>query len=212
MELPLFPLHLVLFPGTNVPLHVFEPRYRAMLEHVLGSDRTFGIVAIRQGMEAGGTAEVHEIGTIARVDEVRRSSDGTMDIIATGGPRFRLSARLPDDPYPRGDVELLGEPVGPAVPDDITRARAAVHRYLGTVARLHGRDVHAPALPDDLLGASFALAAALQIDLPDRQRLLAAPDAAQRLELVVELARRESLLLQAIGPSVGRPDAAYSPN
>ena len=135
-----------------------------------------------------------------------------MDIIATGGPRFRVLERLADDPYPRAEVTVLAEQDGGVRPDDVTRARAAVHRYLGTVARLHGRDVHAPALPGDVLGASFALSAALQIDLPDRQRLLACEDAATRLALLAELARREAVLMQAIGPSVGRPDEAYSPN
>ena len=60
--------------------------------------------------------------------------------------------------------------------------------------------------------ASFALASTLSLDLPERQRLLEAPDAAERLRLVTELAKREALLLEAVGPSVGRPTDAVSPN
>lgn len=212
VELPLFPLHLVLFPGTTLPLHVFEPRYRAMMESILATDRTFGVVAIKVGMEAGGPAEVHPIGTTARVDEVRRSEDGTMDIMVLGRQRFRIDQRLPDDPFPRAEVTLLGEEIGPDVATYLTGARAAVHRYLGTLARLHGRDVHAPALPDDPIGAAFALAATLQVDLPERQRLLGCDHAEARLRLTTDLARREATLLEKIGPSVGRPDTAYSPN
>lgn len=212
MELPLFPLHVVLLPGGTLPLHIFEPRYRAMMETVLVTDRSFGIVAIRHGMEAG-AAEIHDVGTIAAVEQVKRAPDGTMDILVAGRKRFRVDMRLPDDPFPRAavtpvDLEDAGEDAG----DLLTPARAAVHRYLSVVAQIQGSEVRAPAVPPDLVGASFVLADALAIDLPERQRLLACGTAAARLALTIELARREAALLEAVGPSVGRPSGAYSPN
>lgn len=211
--MPLFPLHLVLFPGSTAPLHVFEPRYRAMIEHVLAGDRRFGIAAIRQGMEVGGPAEVYEVGTVAQIEQVQRAEDGRMALVARGTERFRVVTRSPDDPFPRAEVELLAEHLGADADRGMTHARAAVHRYLSVVAKLRGTDVIAPALgDDDPVRVSFALADALHIDLPDRQRLLEAPDVATRLALIEQLARNEARLLETVGPSVGRPTDSISLN
>jgi len=208
----LFPLHVVLFPGSAIPLHVFEPRYRAMMERVLNGDRRFGVVAIRRGREAGGYAETFRIGTAAVIEQVQRAADGTMAIIITGRERFALNVRLPDDPYPLGEVTLLEEPLGEHPSKELPGARAAVNRYLSVVARVHGDDVVAPILPDDIIAASFALASSLALDLRERQELLEAPDTRARLKLVAEKAKREAMLLEAVGPSVGRPTDSYSPN
>jgi hypothetical protein len=80
------------------------------------------------------------------------------------------------------------------------------------VAKLQGEDVVAPPVSEDIVATSFTLASALGLDLADRQRLLEAVDAASRLRLIAELARREATLLEAVGPSVGRPSGSYSPN
>jgi Lon protease-like protein len=216
MELPLFPLHVVLFPGTSIPLQVFELRYRAMMERVLSADRRFGVVAIRHGMEVGGFAETYGAGCLAEVEAVQRLQDGTMTLTAGGRQRFRIDARGADDPFPSAEVTMLDEADGDGAPDEhaakLTAARAAIHRYLSVVAQLQGSDVLVPPLPDDLTGASFKLASVLQVDLPERQKLLEAPNAAARLELVTDCARREALLLDTVGPSVGRPTGLTSLN
>jgi uncharacterized protein len=213
MRLPLFPLHLVLFPGAPLPLHIFEMRYKAMMETVLASaERTFGVIAIRSGMEAGGPAETFSIGTIARVEQVQRSSDGTMNIIVAGTDRFHLDERLPDDPFPVGEVSVLDDELGEVTPDDVTSARAALHRYLSVVAKLQGSDVVAPPVGTDLAEGSYALSSALLVDIAERQRLLECKTAAARLQLLTELARREAVLLEAVGPSVGRPGTQFSLN
>ena len=86
VEIPLFPLHVVLFPGETLPLHIFEMRYRAMIEHVLATDRRFGVIAIRQGMEAGGYAETFDVGTLATVAQLKRAAaDGCIGGVS---PRF----------------------------------------------------------------------------------------------------------------------------
>ena len=210
--MPLFPLHVVLFPGSALPLHIFEQRYRTMMEAVLSEDRRFGVLAIRRGREVGGYADTFRIGTVAVVEQIQRANDGSMAIIVSGQERFALDVRLPDDPYPNGEVTLLEEPSGEQPSRELPAARAAVNRYLSVVAKVHGDDVVAPALPDDLAAASFALASVLTLDLPERQRLLEANDVAERLKLVTDVAKREALLLEAVGPSVGRPTDAISPN
>ena len=212
MDMPLFPLHVVLFPGSAMPLHVFEPRYRALMDRVLSEDRRFGVLAIRRGREVGGYADTFRVGTVAVIEQVQRAPDGSMAIIVTGHERFALDVRLPDDPYPIGELTMLDEDLGEQPSKELAPARAAVNRYLSVVARVHGDDVVAPTLPEELAAASFALASTLSLDLPERQRLLEAPDAANRLRLVAELAKREALLLEAVGPSVGRPTDAVSLN
>jgi Lon protease-like protein len=212
VETPLFPLHTVLFPGAQMPIRIFEPRYRALLDHVLAGDRRFGVAAIRQGMEVGGPAETYDIGCIATIEQLRKAENGGTDIAVLGIERFRILARLPDDPFPNARIEMLAEAAGAGAAKALTGARAALHRYLSVVAQLQGTEVIAPALPEDVAGASFTIAAALQLDLPDRQRLLECETAAERLERAAECARSEALLLEAVGPSVGRPAGRVSMN
>lgn len=213
MRAPLFPLHMVLFPGATMPLHVFELRYRVMMDHVLDGDRRFVIAAIRQGMEVGGPADVYSTGTLAEVEQVQRSEEGRMAIVVRGMRRVRIETRLPDDPFPAAEVDPVPEQLGLDADRAMTHARAALHRYLSVVAKLRGTDVTAPALgEDDAIKVSFLLADALHVDLPDRQRLLEAPDAAARLNLVEQLARDEARLLDMVGPSVGRPTDSISLN
>jgi len=213
MQIPLFALHLVLFPGATCPLQVFEMRYRAMMEQVLAGDRRFGVVSIRHGMEVGGPAETYEVGTIALVEQVQRAEDGKMAILVRGTERFRILERLPDDPFPRAEIETMEEEIGLDPDRGLTHARAAIHRYLSVVARLQGSELLAPALgDDDAVRVSFVLADVLHIDLPDRQALLEVSDAGTRLRTITELARREAVLLDAVGPSVGRPVDGISLN
>jgi Lon protease-like protein len=212
MELALFPLRTVLFPGAPLPLHVFEQRYRVMMDQVLAGDRTFGVIAIRKGSEAGGYAETYRVGCLAAVEQLQRAEDGTMTMIVRGVKRFWLEDRLPDDPFPHGEVAFLADPDGELPARELIAARAAVHKYLSVVARIQGTEVLAPSLPEDPVGASFALAEVLEVDLADRQRLLEAADARARLGLIAELARTEAGLLEFVGPSVGRPGESYHPN
>ena len=81
-RLPLFPLHTVLFPGATIPLQVFEERYKRMMKVCLESDGRFGVVLIKDGMEVGGSAIPHDIGTIARVLTVNQSSMDRLHIKA----------------------------------------------------------------------------------------------------------------------------------
>lgn len=212
MPIPLFPLHVVLFPGVHLPLHVFEPRYRAMMAEVLGPDdaprpdASFGVACIREGFEVGARAETHTVGCLGAVEWVRRHPDGTMDLLVRGARRFRIISRPDDDPYPRAEVEFLAEQRGPRPEEALRLARSAIDRYRGVVARLSGQtqDEH-KTLADDPVAASFAAAAELQIETPRLQELLEAPNASDRLARVAAIARAEAALLDTVGPPVGRP-------
>ena len=149
----MFPLGTVLVPGQGLPLHVFEPRYRALVESCMAGDGCFGVVLIERGSEVGGGDVRFDIGTVARIGEVARSPDGRYAVAAVGTDRFRVVRWLPDDPFPRAEIEVLSDPDAGA---DALAGRAAVvagfQRVLDA-ARSAGAEI-----PADLLAADRALA------------------------------------------------------
>src|SRR4030042_2031651 len=102
IELPLFPLNVVLFPGQVLPLHIFEDRYRLMIRRCLAEDTSFGVVLTQRAEETGETAEPHAIGTVARIVESEHLPDGALNIVAVGTERFRIRRLLHDKPTLRG--------------------------------------------------------------------------------------------------------------
>lgn len=107
MELPLFPLRTVLFPGATIPVHIFEDRYKLMINTCVEERRPFGVVLIRSGEEAGGPAEAFDVGTTAYVTSVQHLEEGRMNLMCLGGHRFRITNTSTDHPYLVGEVELV---------------------------------------------------------------------------------------------------------
>ncbi len=188
-ELPLFPLNTVLFPGMRLPLQIFEPRYKAMLAELLERGGEFGVLLIREGPEVGGEAETFEVGTTACFEEVQEAPDGRFFVTARGRRRFRLLQRLPPAPYPRGLVELLPEyplPDTPAVREAERTVRERFPVYFRAALELSdqwARDLQLPARAEEL--PDF-LGPWLQVEEPERQRLLAAVEPEARLSLLAE--------------------------
>jgi len=103
----MFPLGSVLFPGMPLALRVFEERYLKMMGAILEEDTPqFGVVLIERGAEVGGGEQRFDVGTLAEVLEIA-APDGPLAVVARGTQRFRVTAWLDDDPYPRADIELL---------------------------------------------------------------------------------------------------------
>ena len=123
MELPLFPLHAVLCPGVALPLHIFEERYRLLINRCIEGTQPFGVVLIREGRETGSFGgRIADVGTTAIIRQVTKFEDGRMNIMTVGGRRFRVdSVAEQREPYLIGDVRLLDEPVG----DEAEAARLA---------------------------------------------------------------------------------------
>src|SRR5215216_5562333 len=109
MDLPLFPLNTVLFPGATLPLHIFEPRYRQMIGECVDQERPFGVVLIEGGPEVGEGAVPHRVGCTAQITSVERQDDCRMNILCLGQSRFRIFGTSTERPYLLGDVELLGD-------------------------------------------------------------------------------------------------------
>src|SRR3990172_1239116 len=107
LELPLFPLNAVLFPGATLPLHIFEERYKQMIRHCLEEKTPFGVMLIRKGNEVGEPAEPFAVGTTAHIARAEHLQEGRMNLICLGGQRFRLLKTLRSEPYLVGEVEAL---------------------------------------------------------------------------------------------------------
>jgi len=203
MRIPLFPLNTVLFPGSEVRVHVFEERYRTMLARLLDdepAEAAFGVVNIREGFEVGVRAEVVAVGTLAVIGRAVQHPDGTSDLIATGTRRFQVVERLEDDPYPQAEVEFLVELAGPRADEALRLATEAIERCNAVVSGQVGEIPPPLELPEDPIEASYAAIEHLkEVELPVLQRLLEATTASERLALVATHARREASLIESVG-------------
>jgi Lon protease-like protein len=198
--LPMFPLGTVLFPNAPLPLHVFEPRYRELTETCLRGDGRFGVVLIERGREVGGGDSRFSVGTVARIVEAARTPDGRYLLATQGAERLRVRRWLPDDPYPRADVDIIAEPK--QFDARAAQQRVAVERLLTRVLTLLGRldqespAVDAPRLDDDPVRASFQAAASAPIGPLDAQRLLEVDDPCDRFERLEAMLNDEAELLE----------------
>jgi uncharacterized protein len=214
--LPLFPLATVLFPGMRLPLHVFEQRYRQLVRDLLElpEPRRFGVIAIRKGRETGvdGVTALYETGCTAALRAAEPRDDGRYDLQVVGTERFRLLRLDSSLPYFQGEIEPLADEVGDAAAAALAaqRVQAGFRNYLNTLADRGGGTISLASLPDEPLLLSYVVAAAMIIDLPERQGLLAAPDALARLKAERALLARETSMLRAT-TSRPAPDFTYAP-
>lgn len=218
--LPLFPLGTVLYPGMILPLHIFEERYRQLVRDLLDrpEPREFGVIAIREGRETGvdGVSALYEIGCVAALRQAEPSEDGRFDLITVGTDRFRLLGLDRTMPYLQGEIEPLTEKTGDeaAASLAVRAAGTAFRAYLDALAERGGATVVVRDLPDEPVFLSYVVAAAMIIDLPERQSLLAEPDALSRLTAERALLSRETGMLRT---TTSRPAphlryAPYNPN
>ena len=215
-KLALFPLGAVLYPGMLLPLHIFEERYRQLVRDLMErpDPRRFGVIAIRKGRETGveGVQSLYEIGCTATLRRVEQYPDGRFDIVSVGTSRFRLLSLDQSLPYLQGEVEpLADEDVDPDAAAPLVRAvQVAFHAYVDALTEGGGAVVKVDDLPDEPTLLSFLVAAAMVIDLPERQHLLAEPDAVHRLSAQRSLLARETSVLKAT-TSRPAPDLRYTP-
>jgi Lon protease-like protein len=200
MRVPLFPLHTVLFPGMSLPLHIFEPRYRLMVEACLTNSALFGVVLISAGREVGEPAIPHSIGTLAHIAGVERLPDGRFNIEAIGQQRFRIHEMHTDQPYLTGTVEEF--PLE-GIEDRAARraARALLpwlNRYLDLLGDKADTKLDTNQVPRDPASLAYLSAIVAQIPMLEKQRLLGIASATDLLEAERTIYRRETALLRAI--------------
>jgi len=182
--LGMFPLSTVLFPCADLPLHVFEARYRALIADCMARDREFGVVLIARGSEVGGGDQRVDVGTVARIDQVAELEDGRLLVIARGVRRVRVESWLAEEPFPRAVVEELPVPRGSDHDRALATAEVSVRRLRSLLSELG--DV--PALPHDLEVTgnneeiAWKLCELAPLNLMDRQQLLASSTLEDQLE------------------------------
>jgi Lon protease-like protein len=219
-RLPIFPLSVVLFPGTPLPLHIFEPRYRRMVGDCLAGDRRFGITP------TGKDDRMPEPGTVGCIAEIRVNQelpDGRSNIIVFGGDRFVLAGSVADDaPYHVAMVQTFEDEVGTEPQDDsAARLRELFTGYYALLRQLNDVEPDDPSLPDDPLALSFHVAAAIDCDPGVKQRLLVERSTSRRLQALlmlipiltagVESALRVHRRAHTNGRGGARPDVITEP-
>lgn len=192
IELPLFPLSVVLFPGEELPLHIFEPRYRLMINECHEQEKPFGVVLVRPESEYL-QEEPHSIGTMAEIEALDRMEDGRMNLLARGLQRFRILSHHREKPYLSGLVEIYEDI---AEPERILRsfanqARELFNTYLEILLEVVGKqdiEFNLPTAPEEL---SHFIANFLDVQNELKQHFLELTSTAQRLEGEIETLRHE---------------------
>ena len=180
VEMPLFPLASVLFPGGRLQLRIFEPRYLDLVRECTRYGTGFGVCLILQGQEVGEPAVPAAIGTIARISDFHRDDDGLLGIVAEGGERFRVArSRVRSDGLLRGDVEVWPSEPEQQVPVEFALLQTILERLIETMAP-HWRDAPRDAY-DDASWLGFRLAELLPLDAGEQQRMLELDDPVRRL-------------------------------
>lgn len=192
MELPIFPLNTVLFPGAALPLHIFEDRYRIMIGECIAGDREFGVCLLRKGEEVGAPSEPHDIGTTARITSVQRLEDGRMNIMCKGVSRFHVQRIVEQTPYLIAEVAIL-EPrtsEDERTTDLAQTAAALFAEYIRLTLAISNQWSRAIETPTDPEKLSDFIAGRLAVGMKTRQRLLEELSPKRRLEIESEALAR----------------------
>jgi Lon protease-like protein len=206
MNLPIFPLNTVLFPGIPLPLRVFEERYLRMLAERATFDPVFGIALIATGNEVGDTPTFHRIGTTARLVSLNAQSSHRVDVVVVGDRRIDLAAPSWSHGYAMAETEFLPDRAFDTREGGrlLDRARETYTTWIRAVARLVGREIEVPDIGRDPVSASYDLASRLPMHTWDQQAFLEDDDPASRMRNVCARLERELALL-ARGGVAGTP-------
>ncbi len=191
-QLRLFPLHAVLFPGAVLDLHVFEPRYKQLIDECLAEREPFGVVLISEGGEAGDpNVTPYDVGTVAHIREVTQLPFERYYVSTMGCERFRIEEILSRQPYLTARVDDLPDERLPEkrcnhLADEV---RIILGEYFRLLVDVCASDAKMD-LPSDARGTSYLAADALRIANPLKQRLLELPSTKQRLTSEIRLLRR----------------------
>ena len=189
VRLPLFPLRAVLLPTVGMGIHVFEERYRQLTRRCLSENASFGVALIKIGHEVGAPAVPHDVGTEARILQVREYGDGRYDLVVLGARRFRITHLFRGKPYLEAEVEWIPEPAEDKLV--LNRLKRAVEARLRTCWQMFGDPTSARALrPSDDVDASslsYLLTSMLPINAKKQQKLLEANTTEDRLEMEIDI-------------------------
>jgi Lon protease-like protein len=178
MEIPLFPLRTVLYPGGPLPLRIFEQRYLDMISRCMKEGSPFGVLQIRDGTETG-PAVTYDIGTLAEITDWYQGSDGLLGVTATGLTRFRrIADRRQADGLMIGEIELLPDPDNVTLPEQYKPLAQILEGVINDLGKLYeGLDKYY----DDASWVSYRFAEILPIAPEQKQACLETNDPVERL-------------------------------
>ena len=195
--LPLFPLNTVLFPGGALPIHIFEDRYKLMMQRCLESDKKLGIVLIKSGSEVGQPAIPYSTGTMGQVVQASGLDDGRMFVSVAGEQRFRIRQITQSQPYIGANVDLLeDDPDAWVPPTEMNAIRQEVSSHIILATGLRGGWQSEAKLVSHPVSLSYFIAGILYADVKEKQALLEESSPSKRLELELDLLRRETDVLK----------------
>lgn len=199
IDLPLFPLNTVVFPGWPMPLHIFEPRYKEMIRYCVEEKRPFGIVLIQEGEAEFDTAVTpRNIGCTVAITQVERTDDGRLYIMTIGQDRFRIHNLKHDKPYLVGEVEMVdfvAEDTG-MLQTAVKQLRPLVIDYFAALAQVSDEtEIDTSQIPSDPEELGYLAAAILQVPLETKQTMLSARKASNLLTYLADVYQRELRLI-----------------
>jgi Lon protease-like protein len=186
MEIPLFPLpNLVLFPRIVVPLHIFEERYKSMINACIDSGEVFGLVLLRTGADEESEETIHRVGVTARIVEVERLDEGRMNILCEGEQRFRIYRFSQQTPFWKGAVDLIEDDERNATEALYEQVAELYRSVVDVSAKLSGSQEAELVLPDSSTDLSYMVSYVLDIEPEDKQKLLEMDSTAERLRMLL---------------------------
>ena len=208
VTLPLFPLRLVLFPGQMLPLHIFEPRYRMMINQCVEKEQPFGVVLMREDTPdwrayKGDVELPYQVGTTAHIQRMERLADGRLNIITLGLHRFRVRSLRFDMPFLQGEVESFPMDGAPA-PQDARAVSRLLQGYIKQLSQVLNSDIDLGEMPEDPHALAFVTATALQLPWDEKQSLLETPDLPALLSVERSLLGKETMMLGFMHASESR--------
>jgi len=216
-EIPLFPLNAVLFPGAPLQLHIFEDRYKEMINRCVESEQEFGVVLIKEGFEALGPLAVpHSIGCSARIIHVQQLDQGRMNIVALGEERFRiLTLDKHTHSYMVGEVDsfpLVNDPIDDFI-QPLESLRSMLDRFIQGLLKAGGEKMDLYQIPDDPVTLAYMAAALLQISPSQKQTLLSFEHVTDLIVQLQGIYRRELAFLRVmLSRQVSEPEFPFSRN
>ncbi len=197
-KLALFPLNTVLFPGMQVRLHIFEDRYKLMINRCIETGEAFGVVLIRKGSDAmGQLAEPFMVGCTAKISEVQRLPMQRLNIVTVGQRRFRIRQLNYSEPYLVGEVEYFmpADDDPPLVRQCGRILRPMLVQYLDALHADSSNRFDAEQLPDSPRAIAQIASILLHSDNYQKQQLLEMDSLSKLLETLIDIYRIETMLL-----------------
>lgn len=189
IDIPLFPLPVVLFPGGRLPLRIFEPRYLDMVRDCAATGGCFGVCLINNREDTSHPATHLRAGTTAVISDFSTLDDGLLGIVAHGQQRFIIqSTRMRDNGLLMAAVNLLAETPSFEVPEEYSVLSLIAGRMMEQVGERYPS--FQPADLQDAVWLGYRLAELLPLENSERQSLLQLSDPVQRLQVLLELLPR----------------------